>query len=72
MNIENRVGIELEEMKVDEEEHILPVMMQVTVGKRKADLQLDRGEFFGKLMKRKQAKHRKLETATSSATSEQE
>ena len=50
-------------MEVDEEEHILPIMMEVTVGKRKADMNLDKREFFAKHDKYKQKrKRRKLDS----------
>lgn len=61
LNIEKRIKKELEVFELDEEEHILPVMMEVNVGKRKAEMSLDKQEFFSKHTKHKQSKKLKLE-----------
>ena len=64
--IEERIKKQLEVIEIDEEEHILPLMMEVNVGKRKSEMSLDKKDFFAKHMKYKAKKRRKLTAESNS------
>ena len=69
LEIEKRIGKELEVMEVDENEHILPLMMTVSVGKKQIEMNLEDQGFFDRHEQYVMKKKRKLESSNCSSIS---
>ena len=68
LEIEKRIGKELEVMAIDEEKHILPLMMTVSVGKKQIEMKLDDKGFFDRHEHYVERRKRKHDSSTNSAS----